>query len=100
MNAVQLKHGPFAEDVTHMHWPGTDHVVTCGVEDRIALVKKSTDAEWLEVVIAHEETQKTVRVAAERRLKWVLKAVKALKAQCNAALCDPAHGDAGKPETL
>jgi hypothetical protein len=76
VNAIQIKYGPFAQECPK-HW-GMTHVTTCGVVDRIAMVKASCDADWLEAVIKHCDTQKTVRLAAERRLRWVEKACIAL----------------------
>jgi hypothetical protein len=69
LNEIQLKHGPFAKDVSWMRWPGRDHVLTCGVDDRIKQVKESTDADWLKAVIRDRDVQATVRIAAERRLR-------------------------------
>lgn len=76
MNACQLRHGPFAKDVTGMHWPGRDHVVTCGTEDRLQMVRESVDLEWLQAVVQHEETQLTVAAAAARRISKLTKQLK------------------------
>ena len=67
MTAIQLKYGPFAKE-RPAFWPnGPTHLETCGVEDRLALVKESTDQEWLAAVLV-QAGQKTVRLAAARRL--------------------------------
>lgn len=79
LTAIQKQHGPFAivDDVcgkaTVMVW--------ATVEDRVHLVKKSTDADWLQAVIRDRDMQASVRIAAERRLRWVKKAIAGLKAQ-------------------
>ena len=68
MTAIELKYGPFASEPPKF-WPNAPaYLLTCGVEDRIKLVKQSTDWEWLAAVLKTAE-QKTVRVAAARRLK-------------------------------
>ena len=68
MTEIQRKYGPFANE-TPKFWPnGPAYLETCGVEDRLALVKKSTDQEWLAAVLV-QAGQKTVRLAAARRLK-------------------------------
>jgi hypothetical protein len=69
MTAIQKRHGPFAEKCPS-YW-GAEYTVTCDAGDRIRMVRESCDAEWLEAVIKHKDTQKTVRAAAERRLRWV-----------------------------
>ena len=77
LTETQRLHGPFAIPAPAF-WPGGPKVLyICGVQDRITMVKKSTDADWLGYVVTHAE-QKTVRVAAARRLKWVNKAVSGL----------------------
>lgn len=48
-------------------------VQVCGVEDRLRLVKEAKDQSWLQRVLAWPDTQKTVRQAAERRLRKLLK---------------------------
>jgi len=73
VNAIQLKHGPFAEPVPKAWGLNMTHMAVSDVEGRNRRVKESTDAEWLAAVIAHHDTQKTVRVCAERRLKQVNK---------------------------
>jgi hypothetical protein len=55
--------------------------LVCDAESRLALVKQSTDADWLERVIGFRNTQKSVRLAAERRLRWVNKACAGLLAK-------------------
>lgn len=77
---IQKLHGPFA-----FRCPFPPHPIlqTCGVADRIEMVKRSTCADWLGYVLTHCE-QKSVRVAAARRLKWVNKAIAGLMAQCRA----------------
>lgn len=75
MNATQLKHGPFAQASPGWIVP---FVVVGDAVDRIRLVKQSTDADWLKAVIRDRDCQATVRLAAERRLRWVTKAVKTL----------------------
>lgn len=77
LTEIQMQHGPFAQ----AFWPGRDYVLTCGTDERVAMVRKSCDADWLEAVIVHGDTQKTVRLAAERRLRWVNKANKGLMAK-------------------
>lgn len=67
MTEIQIKYGPFA-CACPPHW-GMTHVTTCDVVSRLEMVKKSTDADWLEAVIKHHATQKTVVKAAERRLR-------------------------------
>jgi hypothetical protein len=44
---------------------------TCVVDDRVQMIRKSTDQAWLERVLAWKpkQTQSTVRLAAERRLR-------------------------------
>ena len=69
MNPIQLKHGPFAIECPP-HW-GLPYMVTCDAESRLDLVKESTSADWLKAVIKSRGTQKTVRLAAERRLRWL-----------------------------
>lgn len=69
MNETQIKHGPFAVDVRHLHWPGTEFVVTSDGQERIRMVKESNDPEWLQAVIRDRDVQSTVRLAAERRLR-------------------------------
>jgi hypothetical protein len=44
-------------------------LTTCGVDDRIRLVKETDDPATLRAMIDHPNTQKTVRQAAERRLR-------------------------------
>lgn len=73
---IQRQYGPFAKECPK-HW-GMTHVVECGAAGRIQRVRESCNADWLELVIAHADTQKTVRLAAERRLRWVNKAITAL----------------------
>lgn len=63
---MKIRNHPFASRV----FPGA---LVCDVQSRIALVKQSMDADWLEKVIKSKDTQKTVRAAAERRLRWVEK---------------------------
>jgi len=53
----------------------------CDAESRLAHVKTSTDADWLKQVILHRDTQISVRLAAERRLRWVNKACAGLLAK-------------------
>lgn len=68
MNEIQKQYGPFAHATT---FGGATHCLTCDVVSRIAMVRQSIDAEWLAAVIKHRGTQKTVRLAAERRLRAV-----------------------------
>lgn len=77
LTLLQRKYGPFARPSVV---PGWTHVQVCSVADRIALVKESTDADWLGLVLTHAE-QKSVRKAAARRLNWVNKAVAGLMAK-------------------
>lgn len=68
----QKAHGPFTQPRPTWWPPGGPSVLTAlCANDRIHLVKRSTDADWLELVIAAGDTQVTVRRAAERRLRWV-----------------------------
>jgi hypothetical protein len=48
---------------------------TCDVQDRVAKIRKTTDVAWLERVLAWRpgQTQTTVRMMAERRLRVLLK---------------------------
>lgn len=69
MTAIQKRHGPFAQKCPS-YW-GAEYTVTCDAGDRLRMVRESCDAEWLEAVSKHKDTQKTVRAAAERRLRWV-----------------------------
>jgi hypothetical protein len=80
VNTIQKKYGPFARPSVV---PGWTHVQVCNVADRIGLVKESTDADWLSYVLTHAE-QKSVRLAAARRLKWVNKAGAGLMAKYKA----------------
>jgi hypothetical protein len=80
LTLLQRKYGPFAFPTIV---PELTHVTVCSVADRIALVKDSTDADWLGYVLTHAE-QKSVRLAAARRLKWVNKAVAGLMAKYKA----------------
>lgn len=80
MNAIQLKHGPFAFACPREWGNPSRYLVTCDVSSRCEMVKRSTDADWLQAVIDHHDTQKTVKLAAERRLRWVTKAVTDLAA--------------------
>ncbi len=67
----QKKYGPFASPVPERF--GLDHVLTCGVEDRLREVKRSTDIDWLREVIRDRDVQTTVRLAAERRHRKLMK---------------------------
>lgn len=73
LTELQMKYGPFAIPVPPRF--GLDHVVTCGVEDRLREVKRSTDIEWLREVIRDRDMQTTVRLAAERRHRKLMKEV-------------------------
>lgn len=68
MTKIQKLHGPFAKKTPGWMVPYT---VTCSAEDRIRMVRESNDQEWLGDVLKRAE-QKTVRVAAARRLKKLL----------------------------
>jgi hypothetical protein len=69
VNDFQREHGPFASPKPSW-WPGGPRVlVTAGVQDRLFLVGDSWDADWLAAVVAHIDTQKTVRQAAASRLR-------------------------------
>jgi hypothetical protein len=46
---------------------------TCVVEDRVQMIKESTDIAWLRHVLAWRDNQITVRQAAERRLRKLQK---------------------------
>lgn len=84
LTPIQLKHGPFAVD-RPAHWPGGPRVLHINdAESRLVLVKKSCDADWLTAVIRDRDVQVTIRLAAERRLRWVNKAIKKLVAQARA----------------
>ena len=48
---------------------------TCDAASRLEMVKITSDPLWLNAVTLWPETQKTVRQAAERRLRWVNKAL-------------------------
>ena len=48
---------------------GIGRVQTADARPRTEKVRDSTDSEWLRAVIAWPHTQKTVRLAAERRLR-------------------------------
>lgn len=52
----------------------TKHGITCGVEDRVYAIKQSNDAAWLERVLRCDDLQITVRLAAQRRQRKLLKA--------------------------
>lgn len=54
-------------------------MLTCDAESRLRLVKASTDAAWLQRVVGLEGVQKTVLQAAERRLKTLDKAARAVR---------------------
>lgn len=43
--------------------------ICCDADSRLARVKASTDVAWLRSVLAHRDTQRTVVLAAERRLR-------------------------------
>jgi hypothetical protein len=68
VNDIQKQFGPFS---FYSGFSGTGYLTTCDVNIRLELVRKSTDAEWLETVIAYPHSQKAVIDAAKRRLKWV-----------------------------
>lgn len=58
----------------HFHNAGINHdVETCDAESRLDVVRKETDPQRLRDFIAWEFTQKTVRQAAERRLRKIVK---------------------------
>ncbi len=76
MNAIQKQFGPFAH-ACPPGW-GMTHVHTSGADDRIKMVKQSDDQEWLAAVISHAE-QKTVRVAAARRIAKLMKVKREVK---------------------
>jgi hypothetical protein len=70
---LQRKHGPFAVPPP-AYWPNGPHALyTCDASSRTALVKESTDAEWLQAVIRDRDVQASVRLAAERRLRRINK---------------------------
>ncbi len=48
----------------------------CDAESRMQKVRESGDAEWLRRVVRCKDTQKTVREAAERRIRRLLKTTK------------------------
>lgn len=83
MNAIQKQFGPFAKEVPKSWGVNMTHMNLTDVQGRRGMVMESTDADWLQSVIDHHDTQKTVKLAAERRLKWVNKAVAGLIAQVN-----------------
>ncbi len=67
---------------THPFFAGTydgHHLAHCGVEDRLRIVAKA-DAATCQAVLAlpGDEVQKTVRQAAERRLRKLMKTKVAL----------------------
>jgi hypothetical protein len=72
VNAIQLQHGPFAQALDYPVF-GRDYTVTCDGQDRIRLVRASTDPDWLRAVLRDRDVQSTVRLAAERRLRKLAK---------------------------
>lgn len=68
LDVIQHQHGPFARKSEYPAF-GRDYTVTCDGQDRIRMVKESTDPDWLRAVIRDRDVQSTVRLAAERRLR-------------------------------
>jgi hypothetical protein len=71
VNAIQLKHGPFALPASK-GWP-LSHMMEVDAQARVQLVRQSSDVEWLGAVVKGRDIQMVVRLAAERRLKRVNK---------------------------
>lgn len=78
MTDFQKQHGPFAKACPASWGLKLDCLHTCDAASRIDLVKESADAEWLQAVIKDRDVQSSVRLAAERRLRWLHKNIKAL----------------------
>lgn len=77
MNEIQKQYGPFARKPAFSYC-GRSYEIVCDAASRLDLVKTSTDAEWLQRVIKYPSSQKSVKQAAERRLRWVENACEAL----------------------
>lgn len=67
LTELQKKYGPWAEPAP----PGyrITHTATCDVRDRLGMVRNSVDVEWLRAVSRDAHAQKTVRLAAQSRLR-------------------------------
>lgn len=60
---------PFAHPVPPgLNIPGIDHMVTCGVGDRVALVRDFTEDQCHQA-LSLPHLQRTVKYAVERRLR-------------------------------
>jgi uncharacterized protein (DUF305 family) len=80
VNAIQKQFGPFAKEIPKSWGVNMTHMSLTDAEGRKRVVMESTDADWLQAVIDHHDTQKSVQLAAQRRLKWVNKAIAGLMA--------------------
>lgn len=77
MTDLQKKSGPFAVPVPPGFPIKQAHLTICAAASRLDLLKKSTDANWLQAVIRDRDVQATVRLAAQRRLRAITKTVRA-----------------------
>lgn len=74
---IDWRQNPFSHPVPPgLNIPGIDHMTTCGVEDRIALVRDFT-AQQCQQALALPHLQRTVRLAVERRQRVLEKEAQA-----------------------
>lgn len=73
MTACQKENVPFASP-TPNYWPnGPKFLCVANAAERIILVRKSTDPEWLQAVIDHPHSQRTVKLIADAQLRRLAK---------------------------
>jgi len=74
LTQLQKQYGPWAVDPPGRYSRGSlDHSLICTVAERLPMIKESFDHQWLRAVIADLDSTKTVRQAAERRLRKLRK---------------------------